>query len=371
MQIKHHPLQSTALGTQREIVSFHYGPTDTGHKVYVQAALHADEAPGLLVAHHLRQSLLRLEQSGKLKCEVVVVPVANPIGLAQWVNRSHLGRFEMLSAENFNRHYPDVADDVAARVADRLGDDEATNTAIIRCALLDAVAELQPVNELDSLRQVLFTLAADAEVVLDLHCDSEALLHLYTGSPLWPLVEPLARYMGAAATLLEVTSGEYPFDEACSRTWWLLRQKFPSQPIPLGCISVTVELRGYLDVSHAYATKDALAIIHYLTSMQLIDAELPALPPLLAAGTPLAGSETIVTPVSGVLSFLRELGESIQAGEAVADVTNPISGVTTVLKATTDGILYARENRRFVHAGMGLCKIAGRVAFRSGNLLSE
>ena len=103
MQIKNHSLLSPAIGTRREITSFHYGPIDTGRKVYVQAALHADEAPSLLVAHHLREALAILEQDGKLKCEVVVVPVANPIGLAQWLDHSHVGRFELLSAENFNR----------------------------------------------------------------------------------------------------------------------------------------------------------------------------------------------------------------------------------------------------------------------------
>lgn len=370
MQIKNHPLFSPAIGTRREITSFHYGPAGAGHKVYVQAALHADEAPGLLVAHHLRQVLARLEQEGKLKCEVVVVPVANPIGLAQWLSHSHVGRFDLLSAENFNRHYPDVLESVSGMITGKLGDDQQQNAVLIRRALIDAVNAREPKTELASLRQTLFTLAADADIVLDLHCDSEAMLHLYTGSPLWDRVEPLARYMGAVATLLETTSGEFPFDEACSRTWWLLREKFPAHPIPYGCVSVTVELRGHVDVTHRYAQQDTAAIINYLTALDFIDGVAPAMPELIAAATPLAGSEAIETPVSGVVSFLRELGETIKAGEVVADVTDPITGETIQLKATIEGILYARENRRFAHAGMRLCKIAGKVAFRTGNLLS-
>jgi uncharacterized protein len=176
--------------------------------------------------------------------------------------------------------------------------------------------------------------------------------------------------MGAVATLLETTSGDNPFDEACSRTWWLMQARFADKPIPLGCVSVTVELRGSADVSHANAERDANAIVQYLMHQGYISGAAEPLPALMAEATPLAGSEAIESPISGVVSFLRELGEMIKIGDAVVDVTNPITGETTVLTATTEGILYARENRRFAHAGMRLCKIAGKVPFRTGKLLS-
>ena len=370
MQIKKHSLVSPAIGTAREILSFHYGEASTDKKIYIQAALHADEAPGLLVAHYLRKQLAALEDAQKLKCEVVIVPVANPIGLAQWLDHTHIGRFELATAENFNRHYPDIAEAVAALIADKLNDDAAHNQRLIREAMLVVLSQLTPKTELASLRHTLFSLAADANIMLDLHCDAEAKLHLYTGSPLWPQVEPLARYMGAVATLLETTSGDNPFDEACSRTWWLMQARFADKPIPLGCVSVTVELRGNVDVSHGIAELDAAAIVNYLVHQGYISGVVEPLPALIAEATPLAGSEAIESPVSGVVSFLRELGETIKVGDAVVDVTNPITGETTVLTATTEGILYARENRRFAHAGMRLCKIAGKVPFRTGKLLS-
>ena len=54
MQIQHHALISPAPGTQRELVSLHYGQPGGAAKAYIQASLHADELPGMLVAHHLR-----------------------------------------------------------------------------------------------------------------------------------------------------------------------------------------------------------------------------------------------------------------------------------------------------------------------------
>jgi predicted deacylase len=369
MQTRKHALISPAIGTSREVVSFHFGPTDRGRKVYIQAALHADEAPGLLVAHHLNSRLTSIEASGRLNAEVVLVPVANPIGLGQWLDHSHIGRFDLRSAENFNRHYPDVVDRVAAAVEGKLGRDEAKNAALIRCALVEAIRAHAVTTELASLRQTLFSLAADADVVLDLHCDSEALLHLYTGSPLWDRVEPLARYLGAHATLLETVSGDHPFDEACSRTWWLLRERFPDDAIPLGCVSVTVELRGTADVSSALADADADAIVAYLTQQGFIRGDIPPMPALIHDATPLAGSESVESPVSGVVDFRLSLGSYVHKGEEVAHVVDPITGHKTVLCATTDGVLYARESRRFIHSGMRICKIAGPVAFRIGNLL--
>ncbi|MFG5408719.1 succinylglutamate desuccinylase/aspartoacylase family protein [Piscinibacter sakaiensis] len=82
MLTRTHPLPGATPGTQRHLTSFHYGPTDRGRKVYVQASLHADELPGMLVAHHLRHHLAALEAQDRLRAEVVVVPVANPIGLS-------------------------------------------------------------------------------------------------------------------------------------------------------------------------------------------------------------------------------------------------------------------------------------------------
>jgi predicted deacylase len=371
MQIQQHPLKSATLGTARHITSFHFGPGNTGRKVYIQSALHADEPPGLLVSHYLRQRLTALE--GLLKAEVVLVPVSNPMGLNQWVSRSHVGRFELATGENFNRLYADIATAVGDAVAPLLTADELLNAALVRRAM---VAELTrgfdaAASELESMRMTLLRLAIDAEIVLDLHCDSEALLHLYTGSPLWPRVEPLARYMGAAATLLETESGDRPFDEACSRTWWLLRERFgDAHPLPLGCVSVTVELRGTADVTHEYAMQDADAIIAYLHQQGMIDGEAPPQPALVNEATPLAGSAAIETPVSGAVVFLKPLGVHVQKNEPLVDVIDPLTGETHTLLSTTDGVLYARENRRFAHAGMRLCKVAGKVAFRSGKLLS-
>ncbi len=371
MQIKKHPLLSTYVGTEREIVSFHYGDGKPGQIIYIQSSLHADELPGMLVAHHLRRRLAALEASGKISGEIVVVPVANPIGLSQTMLRSQIGRFEAATGENFNRHYAAMYPAVADRIESKLGSDEAANAAIVRKAMLQELDNLKPQTELESMRRALMRLSCDADVVLDLHCDSDAVLHLYTGTPLWPQCEPLARYMGAYATLLATESGDNPFDEACSQTWWQLADHFKGRfPIPMACLSVTVELRSQNDVNHTMAAQDADNIIAFLTHRGVIAGSPPPLPELKYPATPLAGSEALESPISGVVVFLKKAGEWVEAGTAIAEVINPISGETRTLSCTTAGVLYALENRYFASAGMRLAKVAGATAFRTGKLLS-
>ncbi len=370
MEIRKNPLLSTYVGTDREIVSFHYGNGMPGQKIYLQASLHADELPGMLVAHHLRRRFAELEAAGKIRGEIVVVPVANPVGLAQTLLHSQVGRFELASGENFNRHYPAMYPGIVERVESRLTADSELNARVVREAMLAELDARTPQTELDSMRQVLMRLSCDADVVLDLHCDSDAVLHLYTGTPLWPQCEPLARYLGAFATLLATESGDNPFDEACSQTWWQLADHFKDRfPIPMACLSVTVELRSQTDVNHDLARQDAENIIAFLAHRGVIDGTAPALPALKYPATPLAGSETIKAPVSGVVVFLKEPGDWVRSGDVIAEVINPLTADVQVLTCRSEGVMYARENRYFATAGMRLAKVAGATAFRTGKLL--
>ena len=67
------------------------------------AALHADEIPGLLVLNKLVKDLDELEAEGKICKKIVVLPYANPIGLQQDMLGSHIGRFNFATGVNFNR----------------------------------------------------------------------------------------------------------------------------------------------------------------------------------------------------------------------------------------------------------------------------
>ncbi|WP_422014503.1 succinylglutamate desuccinylase/aspartoacylase family protein [Roseateles sp.] len=372
MQVVHHPLLSPAPGTQRELVSLHYGQPG-GPKAYIQASLHGDELPGMLVAHHLRLQLDALEAAGQITGEVVLVPMANPIGLSQFVLHAHLGRFELMTGENFNRHYPDQIAAVAAAVEPQLGADATANVTTLRRALKAAVLAAPVDTELQSQRRTLMGLSCDADIVLDLHCDAQAVMHLYTETPCWPDCDPLARFLGARLTLLAQDSGDNPFDEACSQVWWKWDRHFNGQgarfPIPQACLSVTVELRGATDVSHELAAADAKHIVDFLRWRGLIGGDRPAVPEAVGDARPLAGSMPIKSPVAGVLTFLKDVGADVKTGDVLAHVIDPITAQVTELTSPVDGLFFARDFLRFANAGMRVAKVAGREALRTGKLL--
>ena len=298
MQRIDHPLLSPSLGSHKSVTSFHFGVPGTGPKVYIQASLHAEELPGMLTAHHLRPLLQAAEDAGMLRGEVVLVPVANPLGLAQRMDHKPMGRFELGTSENFNRHYPDLANAVAADVLPQLGSDAGANVNTVRATIGAYLRQWTPSTELQSLRRTLMLLAHDADYFLDLHCDCEGVLHFYCEEPCWPQLEALSRLLGSEATLIAKNSGGGPIDECLSGVWWQLAAKLRDQgnmaPLPQGCNSTTIELRGELDVSHTFAQQDARAIHHFLQHIGVLHCDVrPTVPTPLCQPTPLAGSETL------------------------------------------------------------------------------
>ena len=277
-------MPGTSMGNARTLTIHRYGKRDTPLKAYLQAGLHADEAPGFLVMHHLMDRLDQLDAAEGITGEIVLVPVANPIGLSQWRDDWLQGRFDFWNGVNFNRSFPNIAAQVAESVKDHIGTSPDANIRIVREAAGDIIRGLSAEEEAGHLKIKLLSLACDADIVLDLHCDYQAVLHVYMGDSLWPRDQDLPAQLGAQTTLLADDSGVTPFDEACSRIWFQLAARFPDHPIPPACLAATVELRGLADLDHETARQDADNIVTFLTRRGLIRGEAPELPPLARAG---------------------------------------------------------------------------------------
>ncbi|WP_250493551.1 succinylglutamate desuccinylase/aspartoacylase family protein [Caballeronia sp. GAWG1-1] len=372
MQTRHTPLVSTTLGTARELVSFHFGAERSGEKVYIQASLHADETPAMLTAWQLKKRLLQLEGEGRLRGEIVLVPVANPVGLSQHVLGQFLGRFEANSGHNFNRGFPMPP---AQALIERIGmawssSDAAYNARLLRRAVRDMLGEMRAKNEFESLRLTLLTLASNADIVLDLHCSLEATMHLYTSPASWPALEPLAHYLGANGVLLATDSGGQSFDEIHALLWNEVRALLGGD-VPLGApnIAATVEHRGQRDVSYETAQHDADAIVDFLIARGVIEGEARALPSLVLGATPLAGSEQLIAPVSGIVVYRASVGARLKAGDAVFDIVDPLTDAVTTVATKNDGVFYMRRAIRFAQAGAPMGRVTGQTAFRTGVLI--
>ncbi len=366
--VTRHLLPVSSMGNERSLTVVQYGLRGVGNrggkKAYIHAGLHADEAPGYLVMHYLLDLLDRADAANTIDGHIMVVPVANPIGVGQWRDEALQGRFDFFNNINFNRRHLDLTAKIADRVKDELGDAPDENVDLIRKAAGDILSSMTPTDEAEHLKHLLLHLSYDADIVLDLHCDEESLMHVYVGTPLWPDAADLSAQLGAEVTLLAEDSGVTPFDEACSRIWWQLARKFPDHPIPSACLSATVELRGRADTSHELAARDAENIFYFLQRRGWIRGEAPALPPLRNEATSLRAVEQVKAPTAGVVVFLKKPGDRIQKGETLAEIVNPLEiekdkRLVTV-KSCTEGILFSVNTDRFARPGRILAKIAGK-----------
>jgi predicted deacylase len=362
-------LPAMTPGTGRSLLYHRFGRSGARPKAYLQAAIHANELPGAMALHHLMPMLAAADRRGRIKGEIIVVPTVNPIGLAQLVGNNHLGRYDFLGRDNFNRNWPDLS----APVAERL--DGKPDVAAIRSAMRAALAAMKPVNELQALRVEIMKLAADADIVLDLHCDAEAALHLFISRKDWPgPAQALAADIGAEATLYnEPYPSSLTFSGVNSALWARLGERFPKASIPQACFSATIEYRGQHDVNHELGAADARNLYRFLTRRKLIAGTPGPLPRLKAQATPIGGMDVGYAPRTGMCVYHLPRGAKVRKGAAVCEVIDPSDArgpkARTQVYARTDGILFSRKlDGRLAWPGAVLFRIAGArlLAHRAG-----
>ena len=369
------PLPSMTPGTRRAITYHRFGKAGARPKAYLQAAIHANELPGVMALHHLMPMLVEADRHGRIKGEIVVVPTINPIGLSQLTYNTHLGRYDFLGRENFNRNWFDLSGPVAERVGARLGTNARDNVDMIRNAAAAALAHMKPATDLQTLRVAAMKLSTGADIVLDLHCDMEAVLHLFISRQDWPgPAQMLAADLGAEATLY---NDPYPealtFSGVNGALWARLAQRFPAAAIPQACLSATVEYRGQHDVNHRLGESDAKNLYRFLVRRGLISGRAGILPRLKAPATPIAGMDVGYAPKTGMLTYHLPKGSRVRKGEAVCEVIDPADArgpkARTQILARTDGVLFSRRpDGRLAWPGAVLFRIAGpkALAHRKG-----
>jgi uncharacterized protein len=356
-------LPVTTPGTSRSLKVRRFGRPGARPKAYIQAGIHADELPANLVAHHLGELLEAAERAGAVTGEVVLVPLANPIGLANVLFDAHQGRHHAQSGQNFNRGWPDVAEAVAEAVGQHLRRDAGANAALVRRAVAAELDTIVAGNEAEALRLALMKLAADADLVLDLHTDSEAELHLYVDPDQWPGAADLAGLLGASVVMLCRGSGNDPFEETVYRPWWLARQKAADAALEMP-LTVVVELRGQEDVSDELARPDAEALMRFLAHRGVLAGTGEAPPAFTGIAAALEATDVVKAAAGGIVVYKKELGDWVAAGEVIAEIVDPLGdgeAARTPVAAATEGRLFTRTRQRLAWPGAPIAKVQGRT----------
>jgi predicted deacylase len=364
-------------GRGTELNYFRIGPPGAAKKVYLQAALHADEQPGILILHHLLQLLRDADAAGELNAQFVLFPMVNPLGMGDIEFGQHQGRYNRVSGVNHNRDWPVLYDAAGAELAEKLGDDATENIRLIRNALREWAAALPQVTAFEQWQKCLISEACDADYVFDVHCDDDALVHIFSVPQQAENMQQLANWTGAAATMLAEDSGGGSFDEVWPEVWLRLAGECPGKPVPLPVVSCTLEYRGQHDTFDNLNRQDALNLYGYFQEQGLIGGLPRGQKAASPAPTDLRATEYLRAPHAGLLAYCVELGDRVEKGDRIADLIQ-LDGEgafvsRTPLLAGTSGMVISRKVNKYVWANANVSKIAGSeiLESRKGNLLSD
>ena len=361
-------------GTTTTLTGYRAGPADAARKVYLQAALHADEMPGTMLLHHLLPRLRDADAAGQLRARFTVMPAVNPFGLQPLLLRHHIGRYDPATGINYNRRWPDLFAVACDRIGP-LGNDAAANTGAVRRGVAAWIGEQAPRTAAQRLRLLILRECHDADVMLDLHCDSDSLPYIYT-SPDVPS-QDLSDWMGAAATLTAADSGGGSFDEVLPQLYRKAAAANPGKPLLPLPLTATMEYRGQSDVFDDTGNEDARRLWGFLCERGFIDAAPGARPSPAAAATPFEATDVVRVPAPGLVAYRVALGERVTKGQPVADLIamdGPEAFIArTPILAGTDGLVLTRSARKYAERGANIMKIVGTeiLPARAGGYLLE
>lgn len=356
------PLPALAPGNTHFLQKHVFAGSGVDKSVYIQAGLHADETPGLLVIQHLLRLLHELDSKGLLLGRVVLVPYANPIGMAQKIFGVLGGRFYLENGENFNRNFPCIA--AAFQKKLEQGGFEKNDIAGFKQAFQALLPE-RPLDPVAANKWALLQEAFHHDIVLDLHCDTRAVVHIYGPVEQTQRGQQLARAIGAQALVLESTVGGKPLDESYALPWKALRAAGLVDASRQG-FACTIELRGQSDVDDTTAYNDALGIIDFLTTEGLLalDKAPHAAQDLGVDCFPTEGLLHVPSPATGLVVYHKDIGDRVAAGELLAEIVLLDAEIHTgriPIHSEIDATFLVQQNARLVRAGQRIALLAGKV----------
>lgn len=365
------PLPSPAPGVRLNLVAHQFGKRTNGRSAYLHAGLHADEHPGLLVLQHLVEKLQQLDAAGAIDGLVTVVPYANPIGMSQRLFGPIAGRFDFENGENFNRNFPLLNEHVAAHIA--AARDRATTPNEWKTLFAQALAQSAATSPAQAMKLELARLAIQHDIVLDLHCDTDCIAHVYASELQRERATALAELMAAPVVLIEPRdAGGGAFDQVHSSAWGTVHAAGLLSQNESG-FSATIELRGQADVNDELAASDSANLLRFLASEGVLTSEAPATGAPAAcpiAVFPLDGASHVQCPCAGVIVYHKAPGDRVRVGEVIADVVR-LDGTRfnerVPVLSNVDGLMIVRQLQKLVRPGQRAALLAGERPVRSRN----
>ncbi|MCX7279652.1 MAG: succinylglutamate desuccinylase/aspartoacylase family protein, partial [Burkholderiales bacterium] len=222
----------------------------------------------------------------------------------------------------------------------------------------------RPLDPVAATKWTLLQEAFQHDIVLDLHCDTSGVVHIYAPRGQQERAVQLARSVGARALVLESDVGGKPFDESYLLPWNALRAAGLVDEDRQG-FSCTIELRGQSDVDDAIAYNDALGIIDFLTSEGLLTRDTSATPMdhREVDCFPTEGLLHLPSPATGLVVYHKQPGEAVATGELLAEIVlldAEVGSARVPVRSEIDAVFLVQQSARLVRAGQRIALLAGQ-----------
>ena len=282
-------------------------------RVYIQASIHAAEVQGNAVIEKLLGHFSSCQPDG----DVVLVPQCNPLAVNNRSGSFHQGRFDPAEGANWNRYYyqPDI--DYESFVQACFSSSYAHYTTrlrnLIRQQLEQALDEPLQLNRAQRLAYTLQYQALEADIVLDLHTDTNSVEYLY--------VPAYARHhagtFGFPYALVMDNEFGGALDEAACYPWWTLQQRLAAygRNDPVAVESFTLELGEDETINSNRADRQAGAILNYLAARHVVNDKPEQVPQYGTAFYPSASRHTLYAPYGGLYEWWVAPGTVVEQGQ--------------------------------------------------------
>ncbi|WP_394201191.1 succinylglutamate desuccinylase/aspartoacylase family protein [Shewanella waksmanii] len=307
-----------ATGHELNVPIFKFTGTDANAPtVYIQANVHGAEVQGNAVIYQLMQLL---EQSTILG-DIVLVPLANPLGINQKSGEFTLGRFDPITGVNWNREYFNHQVDVQDWYVEHQHLDDAALISAYRSHLVAACQQRLDnpwgITSGHLLAVSLQKMAHEADVVLDLHTGPKSCKHLYCPT----YAHDRAKLFSIPYTLMIPNEFGGAMDESIFCPWWQLSEFLRTQDreLPVAVDAFTLELGSQEHIDLHDAKNDALGIMAYFSAKGVIE-EHVAPAQMQRFGCYLQDYKKYHAPLGGMVEYKAPLGELLVGGEPLANI---------------------------------------------------
>lgn len=304
-----------------------------GPHVHIQASVHGSELQGSLVIQQLKENLKLI------KGKVTLIPLANPLGTNNKISTFTQGRYHPGTMSNWNRLYVNVCEhlDIPSWVQENKTSDQLV--AKFKETLKETFRqnfEQDQAYGIDSEKILVYhlqSLAASADIVLDLHTGPCATHYLYVPEHL----QEAAQDLKLPFHLLIPPEFAGAMDEACFIPWF----HFNNACKELGLShhpfeAYTVELGNEEVVCSEQAKSDFAMIMHFLSKRGLVEHHDFSGPVFQQK---LESFKTYYAQSGGLIEYLQSPGDKVQKGDDLYKIHSPTHGTTQTITAVHDAYI--------------------------------